>query len=112
MPGLPVSLESGSRCPELGVKIADRKPRFASVWRTFAGFVDDHHRDGIVALAPRCCPMIMRRWSRHSHPSSTCRPTAPQEAGSGSGGDTCSVDWDAVAELIGTSYHLITEYTR
>jgi hypothetical protein len=38
------------------MKIADRKPRFVSVRRTFAWFVDDYHRDGIVGVSAKVLP--------------------------------------------------------
>jgi predicted DNA-binding protein (MmcQ/YjbR family) len=81
--------------------------RFLVRQRTFAYFLDDHHGDGIVAVACKV-PLGENADRAATDPTRCYLPAYIGPRGwLGLRLDTGAVDWDEVAELVAASYRLV-----
>lgn len=93
----------GAECEQSGSHATFRAKK-----KVFAYFLDNHHGDGIVAVACKVAPGDHEALVR-AQPERFCKPAYIWSRGWVSLRlDRGKVDWDEVAEFVGESYRLVT----
>src|SRR5262249_34049761 len=95
------------KLPEVSRNPCGRHAAFQAGKKTFAWFLDDHHGDGIVSVCAKVLPGDNARLIA-ANPEHFYMPAYMGPRGwVGLRLDAGSIDWEEVAELVGTSYRLI-----